>query len=988
MSGRWLSLAILAWMGTGAMAAAPNPPTNVSPTDDANGVASEASLCAEVSDPDLDPLNVKFFARELTAAPDGNFTLVVLPDSQFYAQQYPDIFHAQSSWIVDERAARNIAFVTHVGDIVHLANNEFEWVTTDAALSRLEDPATTELPDGIPYGLAVGNHDQSPNDNPGTIEDPAGTTVLYNQYFGVDRFEERSYWGGNFGDNNDNSYQYFSAGGMDFIVLHLEFFPNINNPLFYATIDWADDVLKAHPDHRAILTSHHLLCPTQTCPDGNIEGPFSATGQVIYDELKDNPNLFLMPNGHGGQPDLMVRRVDTFNGNTIHTLMSNYHHGEHCPFLCGNGYLRIMTFEPALDRIGVETYSPSLDQYKTNEFSQFTLDYDMNSGRHFQEIGTLAGVSSGLSPCINWTGRSDGAEYEWYVEVDDGAETTVSPRWTFTSDGSCGLAGECDDGDPCTHDGCTGGTCENLSLSGCCVVDDDCDDGNWCTTNSCTGGSCQTSNNTNACDDGVACTENDVCGGGNCAGSAIVCDDLNSCTQEICVDGICDASYVPSPGCCTTDSECEDENPCTVDSCVGATNCENVAVPGCCLDSTECTDADSCTADICVQRNRGAALLDQPNDYISMAHWGMGSDAELPGLNAATFTLECWFNWSGEGAPSDTAGYPWWPDPGGIQTFPIMAKGIRGSEIHPNNAWMDGLTSVNYHVGIGSVSNVIEADFEEHPSQPNPAVNHPVYGTTVIMPDVWHHLAVTYDGNCWQIYLDGQPDTDGTNCPGVRPADESMHFFSLGVGQGWVGEMRGYFGGMIDEARVWRRALSQGEIQAQMFTQIRSDHDLLARWDLDEVGIAEDTTGNRNIGVFVGAGVETLNIPDLGGRVCANRTPVEVTELILDPAIKCDFFNCDLPPQSTKLRWLEPSLANLPYDVVSGTIGELHADGGTEFAECLIDDTPGPYYRDYRTAPPSGETYYYMVREQGPCAGGTYGSATGGAERQPGVGCP
>ncbi len=53
------------------------------------------------------------------------FTLVVLPDTQHYAdrgaatgQEIPDLFTNQTRWIVDNREEENIVFVLHAGDIV------------------------------------------------------------------------------------------------------------------------------------------------------------------------------------------------------------------------------------------------------------------------------------------------------------------------------------------------------------------------------------------------------------------------------------------------------------------------------------------------------------------------------------------------------------------------------------------------------------------------------------------------------------------------------------------------------------------------------------------------------------------------------------------------------------------------------------------------------------------------------------------------------
>jgi len=297
---------------------------------------------------------------------------------------------------------------------------------------------------------------------------------------------------------------------------------------------------------------------------------------------------------------------------------------------------------------------------------------------------------------------------------------------------------------------------------------------------------------------------------------------------------------------------------------------------------------------------------------------------------------------------------------------------------------MEGLYGVNYFLGILEPDHVLAADLEEHRSGPNPHLNHPVYGTTVIDTGVWHHAAVTYNGTCWQLYLDGLPETDGTNCPAVPPADESLHFFSVGAGQGWEGILMGSFEGKIDEVRVWNRALDQSEIQARMHAQVVAHPNLLGRWSFDDLGLAPDTTGNENIGVIVGTALETEDLVDLGGSECVNRTPVEVTELTVSPGIPCDnYFSCPGPATFTKLRWTEPSPVLMPYDVISGTLANLRADGGALSGDCLVDDIQGAYFDDTRLNPAAGEGFTYLIREQGPCAGGTWGFASTLVERFP-----
>ncbi len=296
----------------------------------------------------------------LTAAASAeDFTIVVLPDTQKYACDVPCgsnsmIFDAQTRWIVNNKDALNIVYVAHVGDIVQHATNADEWRRAADAISRLEYPVATSLPDGIPYSIIRGNHDQE------------STYDYYNQYFGVWRFSGRGYYGGSFdGTDNNNSYTLFKADGMDFIVISLDYRPS------RAVLKWADNLLRTHSNRRAIVVSHKI---TGT---GN-PSAFSWVGQTIYNALKSNPNLFLMLCGHvHGQG----RRMDVFNNNAVYTLLADYQDYADG----GSGFLRILHFWPEKNEIWVETYSPWLDQFETDPNGQFAFRYDM--GGHSPALG-------------------------------------------------------------------------------------------------------------------------------------------------------------------------------------------------------------------------------------------------------------------------------------------------------------------------------------------------------------------------------------------------------------------------------------------------------------------------------------------------------------------------------------------------------------------------------------------------------------------------
>lgn len=382
-------------ISSGPVNHAPDEPVLVQPGDESTGVALPPTLEVTVTDPDDDPMDVTFYGRIVGASTGENFTLVALPDTQNYSTSYPDTFTAQTQWIVDHKTTHNIVFVTHLGDIVNTASSTLEYTRADTSMDVLDNG-------NVNYSVGPGNHDVP--------------TTLYNTYFGISRFSGKSYYGGYYGSNNDNNYSLFSASGLDFILINLQYQPGS------AILDWADALLKTHSDRHAIVASHSIL---------NTNATWSY--QAIYDALKDNPNLFLMLCGHMHSENM---RTDVYNENTIYSLLSDYQDEPNG----GNGYLRLMEFSPTDNKIYVKTYSPTLGTFQTDVNSQFELDYEMAVSGAFEVIGTVEDVASGDNASIVWNSLTEGITYEWYAVAEDASRTTQSDTWEFTA---AGIAPDC-----------------------------------------------------------------------------------------------------------------------------------------------------------------------------------------------------------------------------------------------------------------------------------------------------------------------------------------------------------------------------------------------------------------------------------------------------------------------------------------------------------------------------------------------------------------
>ncbi|MEX2336837.1 MAG: metallophosphoesterase [Fulvivirga sp.] len=295
-----------------------------------------------------------------------DFMIAVIGDTQYYVEnegvngQYIQGLNDQIDWIKEHRVDSNIVYVIGVGDIVEhgdhghtgTGTSDSEWIRAKEAFYELEN--VSGLPDGIPYGLALGNHDFTPyGHNSDYTEREA---KFYNQYFGRDHFAGRSYYGGAYGtENNNNHFGFFSAGGMDFVVIYIQF--DQFNQYWSELNNWAATLMKAYPDRKAIVVTHHtvnvgdaVISPERISgKDGKRD--FSAQAESLYNRLKEEPNFFMM---FGGHVKWEGRRQDTHEGRTVKSYTVDY---QGCIY--PSGLLRTMKISVNNDRIDARTFLPT-----------------------------------------------------------------------------------------------------------------------------------------------------------------------------------------------------------------------------------------------------------------------------------------------------------------------------------------------------------------------------------------------------------------------------------------------------------------------------------------------------------------------------------------------------------------------------------------------------------------------------------------------------
>jgi hypothetical protein len=295
-----------------------------------------------------------------------NFTIVALPDTQYYSQNYSWIFENQTEWIVQNENKMNIVFVTHLGDVVNNYNEIYQWQNADNAMTILDNK--------VPYGILPGNHDMD-----GGYSPPLGAgATYYENYFPASRYEGYSYWGGSYDSEsvkssspNMNNYQLFSAGGMDFIALSLQYQPPAD------VLSWADNVLSKYSNRRAIISTHSYIDTGGSLSDDG--------GRQIHDNVVvPEKNVFLVLCGHFSYSGEAAQKIDNLGNRTVYQLLSDYQDQAGG----GDGFLRIMKFVPSENTIYVKTYSPYLDKYWNDSANQFKLYYPMSA-----TAATAGGIS-------------------------------------------------------------------------------------------------------------------------------------------------------------------------------------------------------------------------------------------------------------------------------------------------------------------------------------------------------------------------------------------------------------------------------------------------------------------------------------------------------------------------------------------------------------------------------------------------------------------
>jgi hypothetical protein len=307
----------------------------------------------------------------------------------------------------------------------------------------------------VPNGVVAGNHDNR-----------AGTDgTLYNEYFGPDRYEalsagwEHASYGGPWREgDNQNHYDLFSAGGLDFVVVGLSY------GVTREEAEWAASVFERFSDRNGILLTHDYLEPS-TNPDGRGAELGGTDGPQLYRTVVEaNPNVFLVLAGHRHGVGTNVRPQVGQVGHGVVELLADYQfytvpagqvgleafYEPDAQLRLGASFFRMLQFDVERGEMSVDTFSPLLGEFGATEYDadrrfngledNMVLPVDLTSRTTSIATDTLAvyvptreigatTVASGEVASVEWADLRPGTTYAWVVTARSagGGVTTAEP---------------------------------------------------------------------------------------------------------------------------------------------------------------------------------------------------------------------------------------------------------------------------------------------------------------------------------------------------------------------------------------------------------------------------------------------------------------------------------------------------------------------------------------------------------------------------------
>lgn len=253
------------------------------------------------------------------------FSIIDLPDTQNYNKNaQPNILGSQVQWILNNKTAQNISFVTQLGDFTDNGTSTTYWNNGLNAINNLNGV--------VPYSISLGNHD--------VYWDPSAGTGIANckTYVGDATHQGGTTYSAT-APNGLSFAQVVPAGGYSLLHLNLNYAPDA------ATMAWAQTIINANPGKPTIVSTHDYM---------NVDGSRSANGNSVWNGLvNNNAQIFMVLAGHNHGESKLIS-TDAAGRNVAQLLLDSQDDNNG-----GNGWMRQITFDPDNSQIKINNFSPT-----------------------------------------------------------------------------------------------------------------------------------------------------------------------------------------------------------------------------------------------------------------------------------------------------------------------------------------------------------------------------------------------------------------------------------------------------------------------------------------------------------------------------------------------------------------------------------------------------------------------------------------------------
>ena len=313
-------------------------------------------------------------ANEKEPVTDYAYSFVAVGDTQNVCKKEPEKMNNIYDWIVNNIESKKIKYVFGMGDVTNDSSSA-EWKNALEQHQKLDGK--------VPYSIIRGNHDISFDMN----RHFANETYM-SQFEGF--YEEGKI---------DNSWRTITIGEVDYLMVTIDYAAK------NAILDWASEVIAAHPHHRVIISTHCYLFrdgntvnkDSQYAPDasGKMVGKIN-NGDSIWDYLiRKHENIFMVLSGHIASDDVIMTEAKGDHGNTVYQFLIDPQDLDNS--IGATGMVAILYFSEDGKKVSVEQYSTVREQFymSTSQFSFEIPEFAPHSFTNYVSDGNVTCTENG-----------------------------------------------------------------------------------------------------------------------------------------------------------------------------------------------------------------------------------------------------------------------------------------------------------------------------------------------------------------------------------------------------------------------------------------------------------------------------------------------------------------------------------------------------------------------------------------------------------------